>query len=145
VNHIDIDNRKKEIKNEISALNKEYRELSNNEIEYCQEKLKPLVGLCFKNGNGYAVITDVPQVEYTMMDTHFNPYRLPVLVIGKEFTDELSIVPYYEATVYSLAVNYDDPEQYFRLHNKIISKEEFVDRLNEALKKMRKEAFREKE
>lgn len=141
MNHIDIDNRKKEIKKEISALNKEYRELSNNEIEYCQEKLKPLVGLCFKNGNGYAVITDVPQVEYTMMDTHFNPYRLPVLVIGKEFTDELSIVPYYEATVYSLAVNDDDPEQYFRKHNTVITKDEFVEKLKEALSNMRNEVF----
>lgn len=145
MNYNELEIRKNEISQEISKLRMEYRELSDQGIEYSQEKLKPLVGLCFRFLDRYAVITDVPQVEYTMIDTHFDPYQLPMLIIGREFKDEQSIVPFYESTIYSRAVDEDDPEQYFRLHNKIISKEEFVDRLNEALKKMRKEAFREKE
>ena len=141
MDYIESKNRKREIEEQISKLNKEYREITNSEIEYYQEKLKPLVGLCFKYCNKYVVILDVPKVEYTMMDTLFNSHKLPAMFIGQELISEKSLIPIYEDNFYTDAGDYDDPLSYFNRRYKVISRHEFEDVLNQKMKLLLSSVF----
>lgn len=101
------------------------------EIEcFQQEKLQSLVGRFFKTkDNDVFVVTGVPKPTYTMIDKHFNPYQIPVLIatfagpkekiLGKEIYIE-------RETVFSRAVDADDPEEKFLKEYVEITKAEFL-------------------
>ena len=90
------------------------------------EKWKPLVGMCFKFNNTnnsvkdyMFVITDVPQKEYTMMETIYNRYQLPVFIINKDGITRNTVITSY-------AVDADDVYAEFTKKFEPISHEDFL-------------------
>lgn len=90
------------------------------------EKWKPLVGMCFKFNNTnnsvkdyMFVITDVPQKEYTMIETIYNRYQLPVFIINKDGITRNTIITSY-------AVDADDVYDEFTKKFEPISHEDFL-------------------
>lgn len=90
------------------------------------EKWKPLVGMCFKFNNTnnnvkdyMFVITDVPQKEYTMLETIYNRYQLPVFIINKDGITRNTIITSY-------AVDADDVYAEFTKKFEPISREDFL-------------------
>lgn len=87
------------------------------------DKWKPLVGCCFKSKdvlyNYMFVVTDVPQVEYTMIETIYNRYKLPVFLIDRKgMTRDSSITSY--------AVDADDVYAEFTKKFEPVSHEDFL-------------------
>lgn len=87
------------------------------------DKWKPLVGCCFKSKdvlyNYMFVVTDVPQVEYTMIETIYNRYKLPVFLIDRKgMTRDSSITSY--------AVDADDVYAEFTKKFEPMSHEDFL-------------------
>ncbi len=87
------------------------------------DKWKPLVGCCFKSKdvlyNYMFVVTDVPQVEYTMVETIYNRYKLPVFLIDRKgMTRNSSITSY--------AVDADDVYAEFTKKFEPMSHEDFL-------------------
>ena len=101
------------------------------EIEcFQQEKLLSLVGRFFKTENGDVfVVAGVPKPVYTMVDKHFNPYQIPVLIAtfsgprGKLYGKEIYIE---RETIFSRAVDAEDPEAKFLSEYVEITKAEFL-------------------
>lgn len=87
------------------------------------EKWKPLVGMCFKFNNDVKdymfVITDVPQKEYTMLETIYNRYQLPVFIINKDGITRNTVITSY-------AVDADDVYAEFTKKFEPISYEDFL-------------------
>lgn len=90
------------------------------------EKWEPLVGMCFKFNNTnnsvkdyMFVVTDVPQKEYTMMETIYNRYQLPVFIINKDGITRNTIITSY-------AVDADDVYAEFTKKFEPISREDFL-------------------
>ena len=90
------------------------------------EKWKPLVGMCFKFNNTnnsvkdyMFVITDVPQKEYTMIETIYNRYQLPVFIINKDGITRNTIITSY-------AVDADNVYAEFTKKFEPISYEDFL-------------------
>lgn len=119
-----------EIKERIAELTKQRNKL---EIQMRDDKKKlflsavdrwkPLVGCCFKSKdvlyNYMFVVTDVPQVEYTMIETIYNRYKLPVFLIDRKgMTRDSSITSY--------AVDADDVYAEFTKKFEPISHEDFL-------------------
>ncbi len=87
------------------------------------DKWKPLVGCCFKFKNELYdymfVVTDVPQVEYTMVETIYNRYKLPVFVIDRKGMTRNSCITSY-------AVDADNVYAEFTKKFEPISYEDFL-------------------
>ena len=79
----------KEIQVKINELEKpdvqrreEIRQLNRELIKVYQERLRPLIGRCYKSKRRIFIITDVPQPKYQMMGSYdFNRYQLPAMII----------------------------------------------------------------
>lgn len=101
------------------------------EIEtYQQERLMSLVGRYFKTKEGDVfVVVGVPKVSYTMTSKLFNPYQIPVLIatLGQRSGTIFGKEIYVEAeTVFSRAVDAEDPEAKFLSEYTEITKDEFL-------------------
>ena len=87
------------------------------------DKWKPLVGCCFKSKdvlyNYMFVVTDVPQVEYTMVETIYNRYKLPVFVVDRKGKTR-------DSSITSYAVDADDVYAEFTKKFDPISHEDFL-------------------
>ena len=87
------------------------------------DKWKPLVGCCFKSKdvlyNYMFVVTDVPQVEYTMVETIYNRYKLPVFVVDRKGKTR-------DSSITSYAVDADDVYAEFTKKFEPISHEDFL-------------------
>lgn len=87
------------------------------------DKWKPLVGCCFKSKdvlyNYMFVVTDVPQVEYTMVETIYNRYKLPVFVVDRKGNTR-------DSSITSYAVDADDVYSEFTKKFEPISHEDFL-------------------
>ena len=119
-----------EIKERIAELTKQRNKL---EIQMRDDKKKlflsavdrwkPLVGCCFKVKsdlyNYMFVVTDVPQVEYTMIETIYKRYKLPVFVFDRNGMTRDSFITSY-------AVDADDVYAEFTKKFEPISHEDFL-------------------
>ncbi len=87
------------------------------------DKWKPLVGCCFKIKDDLYdymfVVTDVPQEEYTMTETIYNRYKLPVFLVDRKGMTRNSFIT-------SFAVDADDVYAEFTKKFEPISHEDFL-------------------
>jgi hypothetical protein len=126
----EIEKRLHELNEQEWKIRAEGYELRKQLIDYQKEKLKPLVGMTFKVGEDYVVINDVPQERLIKVGTDFNAYQLPVIMIGKKDVDGIGI---YKDTIFSRAVDSDDPVWKIRKEYEEISSIEFRAKLEMAL------------
>lgn len=111
----------------------------NGEIQtYQQERLKPLVGRFFKTEKGDVfLVTGVPKVKYRMTGSaDFNPYQIPTIIATLDNTidDVIGKEIYIEAdTVFSRAVDAQDPEAKFLSEYTEINREEFFTTIEDFL------------
>lgn len=100
-----------ERENEMRRLNKQLREME-------KEKLRSLVGRCYRDKalKKIFIITGVPQEEFMKTgDCLFNPYQLPVRVITNQRIKSgfglkpLNIYEVVDTTIFSRAVEATDP------------------------------------
>lgn len=126
-----------EIKERILELKKidierrnEIRSLQRQQIEIQQEKLRALIGHCYKTNNRIFIITGVPKPEFTMTgDSYFNPYQLPAFIIStgeniKHNGKTANFGEMYRDMIYSGAV-IGDPVLIMKREYTEISVEEF--------------------
>lgn len=85
----------KEIDSQILKLKNQRFELEKKEREEFKEKAKVNIGRCFKVGNAFAKVIDVPQEVVTMTGVHFNEYQYPALYIDD------SEIPFHKDTLFS--------------------------------------------
>jgi hypothetical protein len=109
------------ISDEIQDLRNESYELEHQLMALQQEKLKVLVGICIVDSGGVSRVVDVPQEK--MFTTHFdfNPYQIPVVRLGK---DTIS-----KTTVFSRAVDADDPKEQFLKEHQTCTQNHFNKKL----------------
>lgn len=112
----------KEIQAKINELEKpdnqrraEIRQLNRELIKVYQERLRPLIGRCYKSKRRIFIITDVPQPKYQMTSSYdFNRYQLPALIIElvedskSKSLRNLNIGEIYYDTIYTKASEYED-------------------------------------
>lgn len=119
----EIKERIAELTNQKNKLEREMRIDRESLFDLAIEKWKPLVGMCFKFRNDAKdymfVITDVPQKEYTMMETIYNRYQLPVFIINKDGITRNTIITSY-------AVDADDVYAEFTKKFEPMSHEDFL-------------------
>ena len=122
----EIKSRIKELCDQKDKLERKMRTDRESLFDLAAEKWKPLVGMCFKFNNTnnnvkdyMFVITDVPQAEYTMMETIYNRYQLPVFVVNKDGITRNTIITSY-------AVDADNVYEEFTKKFEPISYEDFL-------------------
>ena len=119
----EIKSRIKELCDQKDKLERKMRTDRESLFDLAVEKWKPLVGMCFKFRNDVKdymfVITDVPQKEYTMMETIYNRYQLPVFIINKDGITRNTIITSY-------AVDADNVYAEFTKKFEPISYEDFL-------------------
>ena len=92
--------------------------LSLNKLR--REHTQCLVGLCFEDDDKYFIISDVPEISFLADgNSYINLYQLPAIIIDKQLSFP------YEETVYTKAVDMQDPIAEMSKMFKQISKEEF--------------------
>ena len=123
-----------EISSQMQELSNEQFKLSKQLMIEQQEKLKPLVGTCFWKESGnqiiYYKVVDVPQEDKCSIRFSFNPYQIPVIELGIDYTIS-------RVTVFSRAINEDDPVAKFATEYNICTTAEFNDKLNEIIKNIK--------
>lgn len=126
-NYMD-NNRIDELKERIFAISDEIQDLRNESyglekelMALQQEKLKVLVGLCFVDGKDVCKVIDVPQEKKFTVHFDFNPYQIPVVRLGK---DTIS-----RTTVFSVAVDTDDPKEQFLKEHQTCTQNHFNKKL----------------
>ncbi len=123
-----------EISSQMQELSNEQYKLNKQLMIEQQEKLKPLIGTCFwkksRNQIIYYKVVDVPQEDKYSIRFSFNPYQIPVIELGIDYTIS-------RVTVHSKAVNDNDPVAKFATEYNICTTTEFNDKLNEIIKNIK--------
>lgn len=123
-----------EISSQMQELSNEQYKLNRQLMIEQQEKLKPLIGTCFWKESGnqiiYYKVVDVPQEDKCSIRFSFNPYQIPVIELGIDYTIS-------RVTVFSRAINEDDPIAKFATEYNICTTAEFNDKLNEIIKNIK--------
>ena len=109
------------ISDEIQDLRNESYELEHQLMALQQEKLKVLVGICFVNSGDVCRVVDAPQEQMHTTHFSFNPYQIPVVRLGK---DTIS-----RTTVFSRAVDADDPKEQFLKEHQTCTQNHFNKKL----------------
>lgn len=118
-----------EIDEQIQDLRNKRFYLSKQLMAEQQEKLKVLVGACvIKKGTVYKVI-DVPQEQMLSVGFEFNPYQIPVVVLEDDTIDK--------TTLFSRAVNFDDPLKQFYEEYQTCTKDHFNRKLESIVEKLK--------
>ncbi len=105
-----------ELRKPIEDRSMEIRQLKRELMKLQQEKLKPLIGMCFQTDKTVFMISDIPEPD--MMKTGdfiFDPYHIPVIIAvikGDRINrysagDSIGEIRYDE--ICSMAVDSDDP------------------------------------
>lgn len=119
----EIKERIAELSNQRDKLEIQMRDDKKKLFLSAVDKWKPLVGCCFKSKNELYdymfVVTDVPQEEYTMTETIYNRYKLPVFVVDRKGKTRDSFITSY-------AVDADDVYAKFTKKFEPISHEDFL-------------------
>jgi len=118
----------KEINNKIYGIDDEIQNLRNERYELekqlmveQQEKLKCLVGLCVVRGSEVFKVIDVPQEDKMSVGFSFNPYQIPVVRLGK--------ITITKMTLFSRAVDADDPKEQFLKEHQTCTQNHFNKKL----------------
>ena len=117
------------IKNAIeeeALLERQKRILEREDARIKREKLRPLIGMAFKNGTKYFCITDVPKFEWVDGEMTFSPYRIPCKVLTEAFG---KIISEEDSFVFSNAVSASDVKAYIRKEYIEIPRELFDEKL----------------
>lgn len=109
------------ISDEIQDLRNESYELEHQLMTLQQEKLKVLVGICFVNSGDICRVVDVPQEQMHTTHFSFNPYQIPVVRLGKNTISR--------TTVFSRAVDADDPKEQFLKEHQTCTQNHFNKKL----------------
>lgn len=129
-----LEKKMSKINEEMLKLKAEERETQKVLIMANQEKLKPLIGMCFKAGGTCAVITGVPEEDRTKTGISFNAYQLPaIFVVGKKD----GVVRVEEGSLFSRAATSDDVKEKIREEYEEITAEEFMEELERALQEIK--------
>lgn len=129
MNEQEIKKRIDEIDDQVQELHNERWELEHELMRVQQEKLQVLVGVCITHEKKMYKVIRVPQED--MMSAHFsfNPYQIPVVVLdGYEI---------FEDTIFSRAVNFDDPLEQLYKEYRTCSKQDFEYMLNNIITKIK--------
>jgi hypothetical protein len=127
-----------EIKDRIHELEKpdierrnEIRSLRLQQVKMQQDKLRKLVGRCYRGAHKIFIIVGVPEPEFMMIgDFDFNPYQLPALIIlteqvVKHTGKTIEFGEIFRDTIRSRAVLSEDPVAQMRMDYEEITSEEF--------------------
>ena len=127
-----------EIKDRIHELEKpdierrnEIRSLRLQQVKMQQDKLRKLVGRCYRGANKIFIIVGAPEPEFMMTgDFDFNPYQLPALIISTEKVVKhtgktIDFGEIFRDTIRSRAVLSEDPVAQMRIDYEEIAPEEF--------------------
>ena len=126
-----------EIKDRIDELEKsdierrnEIRSLRLQQVKIQQDRLRNLVGRCYKDKNKIFIICGVPEPELTMIGFDFNPYHLPALIISIEKIVKcngktVDFGEMFRDTIRSSVVLSEDPVAQMRNEYEEITPEEF--------------------
>ena len=119
----------------IDGLNKCLAELKKEERILQFEKLRPVVGMAFRTDRGDVRIIGLPEIEHHKIGETCNMYQFPVLILDKK-DDE--VIPFYEGTLHSRAVDSDDPEACLRSEYEEMNARDWLGELDEAIEKMKR-------
>lgn len=109
----------------------EIRSLRLQQVKMQQDKLRKLVGRCYRGANKIFIIVGVPEPEFMMIgDFDFNPYHLPALIISTEQVVKhtgktIEFGEIFRDTIRSRAVLSEDPVVQMRMDYEEITPEEF--------------------
>lgn len=131
---IEKNERIRELSEQIEALEKERRHLIDEDNRRKIEKLRPLVGQCFRVDGGVAKIYDVPQPEALLAGPTLNLYQIPVIIVHDNPFD--TDIPFVQGTLFSRAVDAIDPVFAFGLEYSRISPVDFEHRFRKAISRL---------
>ncbi len=134
-----------ELRKPIEDRSMEISQLKRELMKLQQEKLKPLVGMCFKTDKTVFMISDIPEPDMMKTgDFMFNPYHIPAIVVVTKggrinryaAADSVGEICYDE--IHSMAADSDDPVKEMRSKYTQISPVEFrelaIKALDEAIR-----------
>lgn len=134
----EIQSKRHELREQISALEREERHLAREEDALILEKLKSLIGLCFLDGRYVKRVIGIPHYKMSMTEKHINVYQIPVLTIEVEsprFPSREPEAPFDFDTVFSRAADVDDPvERFITEYPNQISPEQFQEIFDDTAK-----------
>jgi len=117
-----------ELYTERSVINQKIESLYADKQAAAIDKLKPLVGMCFKiSDHTWCKIIDTPKSKIALDDLHyhFNDHQLPAIFICDEDPQISEGIVYFD-TLFSTVVEVDDPVSYIREERQEISEDEFM-------------------
>ena len=123
-----IDKTLNELYAEQSVINQKIKSLYADKQAATIDKLKPLVGMCFKiSDHKWCKIIDTPKSKIALDDYHyhFNDHQLPAIFICDEDPQISECIVYFD-TLFSTVVEVDDPVSYIREERQEISEDEFM-------------------
>lgn len=144
----------KEIQAKINELEKpddqrreENRQLNLELMKVYQERLRPLIGRCYKSKRRIFIITDVPQPKYQMSGSYdFNRYQIPAMIIElvedskSRSLRDIGMGEVYYDTIYTKASEYEDAVTAMNSEYNEIPLEDFRVAAHEVLDKIIKKA-----
>ena len=110
-----------------SVINQKIKNLHADKQAAAIDKLKPLVGMCFKiSDHKWCKIMGTPKSKIALDDYHyhFDDNQLPAIFICEDPQNSEGIV--YFDTLFSKAVEFDDPIGHIRKEHQEISENEFM-------------------
>ena len=130
-----------DVQRDIAGLNTQIQELSAKLLKLRREeqarqfeKLWPVVGMAFRTKTGDVRIIGLPLVVPRKAGDECNMHELPVLIIDNKHDE---VVPVYEGTLYTQAVESDDPEACLRSEYEEMNAGDWFAELDDALEKMK--------
>lgn len=123
-----IDKELNELYTERSVINEKIKSLYADKQAAAIDKLKPLVGMCFKiSDHRWCKIIDTPKSKIALDDYHyhFDDHQLPAIFICDEDPQISRDIVYFDSLL-SKAVEFDDPVSHIRKEHQEISEDEFM-------------------
>lgn len=131
-----------DVQRDIAGLNTQIQELNAKLVRLRREeqarqfeKLWPVVGMAFRTKIGDVRIIGLPLVTPRKTGEECNMHELPVLIIDN-MHDE--VVPIYEGTLYTQAVECDDPAACLRSEYEEMNAGDWFAELDDVLEKMKR-------
>ena len=121
------------VKEEEALLERKRNILEREGIHIQQEKLRPLVGMAFKQGTRYYNVTGVPQIDWDN-GMNFDPYQIPCLILTERIG---KIVSMDNGFLFSNAIDSPNAAAYIRKEYQEIPRELFEEKLDQALKTLK--------
>lgn len=134
---IEINAKIHDVENQISSLIQERDMLRRQRNYIYDERLRKLIGMCFKDKEGTCVMRIINTLieKYRMYNgTTYNEYQLPVLKINSSGFGDVG--PLEMDTIFSKAAHFEDPVAQIRTEYGEIPLEEFKQELHNALYKL---------